>query len=247
MTTIRHFCWLATLVVFLLVMPAGLVAQASPDASSETSAQEAQPASSTGAALSHASREAAGEEKDEMAEFKESASVRMLAKLTGGDVKKAYWLSVILNFAVIAGIIIWFSRSKLPGMFRARTESIQKAMSEAQKASEEARARLAQVEARLAKLGDEIAGMRATAEQEAAAEEARIKAAAEEDARKIVASAEQEIAAAAKSARRELTAHAAELAVSLAAKQIKVDPATDQTLVRNFAQQLSSNGGKERS
>ena len=47
--------------------------------------------------------------------------------------------------------------------------------------------------------------MTANAEKEAAAEEARIKAAAEEDARKIVESAEQEIAAAAKLARRELT------------------------------------------
>jgi len=64
-------------------------------------------------------------------------------------------------------------------------------------------------------------------------------AAAAEDARKIVESAEQEIAAAAKLARRELTAYAADLAVSLATKQIKVDSATDQGLVRSFAQQLS--------
>ena len=64
-----------------------------------------------------------------------------------------------------------------------------------------------------------------------AAEEKRIKAAAAEDARKIVESAQQEIAAAAKSARRELTAYAADLAVSLAKKQIMVDAATDQATV----------------
>ena len=52
-------------------------------------------------------------------------------------------------------------------------------------------------------------------------------------------SAEQEIAAAAKLARRELTNYAANLAVSLAAKQIKVDPATDQALVQDFARELS--------
>jgi F0F1-type ATP synthase membrane subunit b/b' len=61
-----------------------------------------------------------------------------------------------------------------------------------------------------------------------------------------VLSAEQEIAAAVKSARRELTAYAAELAVSLAKKQIHVDAATDQALLRNFAQQLSANGGETR-
>jgi len=51
---------------------------------------------------------------------------------------------------------------------------------------------------------------------------------------------------AAKAARRELKAYAADLAVSLATKQIHVDPATDQALLRNFAQQLSANGGEKR-
>jgi F-type H+-transporting ATPase subunit b len=86
--------------------------------------------------------------------------------------------------------------------------------------------------------------MRDTAEKEGAAEAARIQAAAQEDARKIVASAEQEIAAAAKAARRQLTAHAADLAVGLAQKQIRVDAATDQALVRTFAGQLGSANDK---
>src|SRR2546428_2615366 len=116
-------------------------------------------------------------------------------------------------------------------------------MDEARKASEEANRRLGDIEGRLSQLGVEIAEMRAAAEKEAAAEEARIKAAAEEDARKIVESAEQEIAAAAKSARRELTAYAADLAVSLAKKQIHVDTNTDRGLLRNFGQQLPTNGG----
>jgi F-type H+-transporting ATPase subunit b len=57
-----------------------------------------------------------------------------------------------------------------------------------------------------------------------------------------VESAEQEIVAATKAARRELTAFTADLAVSLAARQIRVDASTDQKLVRNFAQQLSKDG-----
>src|SRR5439155_711564 len=93
---------------------------------------------------------------------------------------------------------------------------------------------LSNIEARLSKLDVEIGEMRWAAEQEAANEEMRIKAAAEEDARKIVESAEQEIMAAAKLARRELKAYAADLAVSLAKKQIRVDPSTDQGLMRNF-------------
>ncbi len=200
-----------------------------------------------GRQLAHESREAAGEEKDEMAEFKESASVRAISRITGLNLRQAYWLSVVLNFAVIAIVIVWAGKKFLPGIFRDRTAAIQKAMLEAQKASSEARAKLAEIEGRLARLDIEIAAIRDAAEKEGAAEVARIQAAAQEDARKIVASAEQEIAAAAKAARRQLTAHAADLAVGLAQKQIRVDAATDQALVRNFAGQLgrAQDSGKD--
>jgi F-type H+-transporting ATPase subunit b len=193
-----------------------------------------------GRQLAHESNEAAGEGKDEMAEFKESASVRMIGRLTGLNLQQSYWLSVVLNFVVIAAIIIWAARKYLPGIFRDRSAAIQKAMQEAQMASEEARRRLAAIESRLMKLDGEIGMMRNAAEKEGAAEEARIRAAAEEDARKIIASTEQEIAASVKAARRQLTAYAADLAVGLARKQIHVDAATDQALVRNFAGQLGA-------
>jgi F-type H+-transporting ATPase subunit b len=202
--------------------------------------------SSSGSSLSQQlvkkSREAAGE--DDQSQFKHSPSVQLVAKFTGLDLEHAYWVCVLLNFVVIAAAIFWLSKKNLPGLFRNRTASIQKAMDEARKTSEDANRRLAEIEARLSKLDVEIGGMRAAAEKEAAAEEQRIKVAAEEDARKIVESAEQEIEAAAKSARRELTAYAADLAVSLAKKQIHVDAATDQALLRNFAEQLPTNGGE---
>lgn len=203
-----------------------------------------------GGQLAHESNEAAGEEeKDEFAEFKQSASVHEIAKLTGLTLRQSYWLCMALNFVVIAAAIIWASRKYVPGMFRDRNAAIQKAMQEAQKASEDARRRLSDIESRLLKIDVEIGAMRDAAEKEGAAEEARIKAAAEEDARKMVVSAEQEIAAAAKAARRQLTAYAADLAVGLARKQIHVDAATDQALVRNFAGQLgasSDDSGKDR-
>ena len=188
----------------------------------------------------HEPREASGE--DETTQFKHSASVRMLAKMTGLSLDGAYWLAAILNFAIVVGVVAWFSKKNLPAIFRNRTASIQKSLEEARKASEDANRRLSDIESRLARLGEEISEMRAAAEQEAAVEEERIKAAAAEDARRIVASAEQEIAAIAKNARRELTAYAADLAVALATKQIRVDESTDQALVRRFAQQLSSDG-----
>lgn len=195
-----------------------------------------------GAELAKETREAAGED-DDTAQFKQSASVRMLAKLTGGNLQHAYWLAVLLNFLVIAAVLVWAGRKYLPGMFRDRTASIQKAMEEARRASEDANRRLGEIESRLAKLGDEIAAMKAAGEADLAAEEARIKAAAEEDGRKIVESAEQEIAAAAKAARRDLTAYAADLAITLAKKQIHVDAGTDAALVRSFSERLAGVDG----
>jgi F-type H+-transporting ATPase subunit b len=187
--------------------------------------------------LAEESREAAGEE-EENAEFKQSSSVRWLAGITGLSPRSVYWLALAVNFLVIAGAIFWFSKSSLPEMFRMRTSAIKKTMQEARQSSENATRRLGEIEARLAKLDREIAALRSSAEAEAAAEEERIRAAAREDARKIAESAGQEIQAAARLAQRELKAYAAELAVSLAEKRIRVDVATDRALVESFASQL---------
>jgi F-type H+-transporting ATPase subunit b len=243
-TSIREF-FRACFLVALMVGFAGVVslrAQDKPAASEPKQSNDSSAQKPRGPAqeVVHESREAAGEEKDETAQFKQSASVQWIARMTGLNLRRSYWLSMITNFIVIAAVIFWAARKYLPGMFRDRTAAIQKAMQEAQKVSEDARRRLADIESRLMKLDVEIAMMRDAAEKEGVAEEARIKAAAEEDTRKIVASAEQEIAAAAKAARRQLTAHAADLAVGLAQKQIRVDAATDQGLVRRFSGQLGA-------
>ncbi len=249
----------AVLLALLMVACASVVSVRAQDqpasseskpASSESAQRTERQSGSPGRQLVHESKEAAGEEKDEFAEFKQSPSVSWISKHTGLSLQRSYWLSLVLNFGIIAGAMIWAGRKYLPGLFRDRTAGIQKAMREAQKASEEARARLAEIESRLMKLDSEIDAIRDNAEKEGAAEGARIKAAAEEDARKIVSAAEQEISAAAKAARRQLTAYAADLAVGLARKQIRVDAATDQALVRNFAGQLGASddsaSGKDR-
>lgn len=197
---------------------------------------------SPGQELAKESREAAGEEGS--AQFKHSAPVRWISKITGLNLEESYLLGMGINFLIVAGVIAWISKSNLPAFFRNRTAMIQKAMEEARQASAEANRRLTEIESRLSKIDVEIGEMRVAAERESAAEEERIKAAAEEDARKIVESVGQEVAAAVRTARRELTAYAADLAVALAKKSIHIGPATDQTLVHHFAQQLSN--GDER-
>ena len=219
-----------------------------------SAAQQSRPSSrhdSLGQQLVRETREAAGE--DDESKFKHSWSVEKLSKYTHLSVDQMYRVSIFLNFVGIGLLAIAFYKRGIPTLIpppgpymRQRSAMIVQAMEEARKASEDANRRLAEIEARLSKLDAEIAGMRAQAEEEAVAEEHRIKAAAEEDARKIIESAQQEIAAAAKSARRELKEYAANLAVSLAKKQIHVDAPTDHALLSYFAQQLSASDGGTR-
>ena len=179
-------------------------------------------------------------EQDDTAQFKQSPTVLGLGRLLGLNGTKAYWLAVIVNFTIIALGVIYMSRLHLPTMFRNRTDSIRKAMDEAKIASDDAKRRLSEIEARLGRLDSEIAALRALAEKDGAAEEARIRASAEEDKKKIVEAAQQEIATAAKSARRDLASYTADLALDLARQRIRVDLPTDQSLVSSFAQNLGS-------
>jgi F-type H+-transporting ATPase subunit b len=232
-------CFVLLLIVSLVATPSSartfaIFLQASGDSSAQLS---------PGQQLVKETREAAGEDKGA---FKHSTSVQWISQHTGISVEAADWLSELINFGVIALAILWLSKKYLPGVFRQRNASIQKAIEEARKASEEANRRLGDIEARLSRIDSEIGAMRSAAEKEAAEEDQRIKAAAEEDARRIVEAVEQEIAALAKNTRHELRAYAANLAVSLAQKQIQVDANTDEALVRSFAQQLS-NGDEQRS
>ena len=231
---------LGLLLAAAMLLSVFALAQASGESQPANSSKQKTAAAPSGESNSDPSKETSGE--DETTPFKHSASVKLLSRITGLSLDGAYWLAVVLNFAIVAGVVIWFSKKNLPAMFRSRTASIQKSLAEARAASDDAGRRLAEIESRLGRLGEEIGQMQATAEASAAAEEERIKTVAEEDARRIIESAQQEIAAASRTARRELTAHAADLAVTLASKQIRVDGPTDQALLRRFAKDLASDG-----
>ena len=211
-------------------------------AQTEPAKTEPQPAS-PGKELVEASKEAeSGKEEDEEAQFKYSASVRWLADKTGMSKETAYWVALSINFLIVAGFIGWAVKKSAPIHFRERTASIRKQLEEARAASEDANRRLADIGDRLARLDSEIGVLRSAADRDPAAEEQRLRAAAEEDKQKIVTAAEQEIASAAKMARAELKRYTAELAVALAEKKIQVTPQTDQALVHSFVEDLGEEG-----
>jgi F-type H+-transporting ATPase subunit b len=213
--------------------------------------------------LTHASNEAAGrtpaeagvdtasasheEPEDEEAAFKYSAAVRGISKITHLSLVGAYWLCVLINFAVIAVLIVWALKSNLPAMFRGRTQEIQRGMEEARRASEEAKHHLQEIEARLSRMNVDISEMQKHAENESKAEEVRLRASIEEEKHKIVESAQHEVDQATSAARRELQKYAVGLAIAMAEKGIRVDDEEDKLLVEDFSEQLTSqtrrNGG----
>ncbi len=242
----RRYAFALLLALVFTGMAKAQTPQAAP---SQPSAQPAQPVNPDTAASQELATEskdavhsAEGETHEENAEFKYSAMVAKLGRMIGIGPHGMYWVSIFINFAVLAIFFWMLLRSKLPSMFRERTNSIQKALQEARTASADASRRLGDIEARLSKLDAEVSGIRSQAEQEAIAEEQRIRASAEEDKRKVVEAAESEIAAITRSARHDLKSFAADLAVDLASHKIKVDDHTDQVLVRQFVGHLGKDG-----
>lgn len=232
----------------LVLVFSALFAQSSPQAQTPAAVSGAQPANldkaqDHGKASMQASESnPSGEEEEENTQFKYSPIVRKVATATGLSKEAVYWIFLLINFAILAAALVWVTKKALPNGFAPRTAEIQKGIEEARRASAEASSRLSEIEGRLAKLDAEIAEVRTSAEADFSAEEQRIKAAAEQDAKNVIAAAEQEIAAAGRTAQRELKSFIAGLAVDLAEKKIKVDDATDQALVRGFANQLGKDG-----
>jgi F-type H+-transporting ATPase subunit b len=160
----------------------------------------------------------------------------------GGNasVERATEIFKWINFAIVAGLLLWVCLKKGPAFFGGRAAAIGSAITKATGVKATADAQLREAENKLANLQKEVAELRASAGKEAAAEVERIRAVTQSDARKIAAAAKAEIEAAERAARLELKAIAAKLAVdgaeSLLAKQLT--PQAQESLISNFVKSL---------
>ena len=181
---------------------------------------------------------------DENDKYRKSAMVTKLGGMMGMSAGTAATAFEVLNFGVLAVWVVVFMGKALPKAFKERNSAIQKHLVDARVATEAASARMSGIEDRLALLDGQIAAMKAQSEKDSAADEARIKAAVEDEKAKILASAEQEIAAATLHAHRQLQQYAAELAIEQAAKKLVISAETDRLLVREFARRLGQDDSK---
>ncbi len=150
-----------------------------------------------------------------------------------------------LNFIAVFGGGAYLISKHAPAFFRRRAEVIASGLTEAAAVKAEADRRLREAEDKLAHLNEELAGMRAAAQSEAAAEAERLRAATRAEAAKIDHTAQSEIEAAGRAARTELKALAARLAVERASGMIRqqMTPGAQGTLFHTFLDRLSRQSG----
>ena len=179
--------------------------------------------------------------------YRHSASIKLLASWLHLDKEAAARLFEYLNFAIVAGAILFALMKYLPKTFRANREDIQHRLVDARTATEQANERLAAIEQRLSRLGEEIAAIGKQAEKDSFEDEARIKASLGTERQGIIEAVTRDIAAASGAAQRDLKRFAAGLAVDRAAQRIALTEDDDRALVLEFSQSLSKqarNGDK---
>jgi F-type H+-transporting ATPase subunit b len=130
-------------------------------------------------------------------------------------------LGRVFNFAVLVGVLVYFLRAPIAGYLSRRSTEIRRDLTTAAETREAATAELAAVEQKLKALPGEIEALKVRGAREVAAEEARIRQAADAERERMLEQTRREIDLQVKAAERELTRQAADLAVGLAAERIK--------------------------
>ena len=148
----------------------------------------------------------------------------------------------LFNFAVLAGTLVYFLRSPLKSYLGDRGRQIRADLVKAAEMRTAAAAEAAAIERKMAALPGELDALRRQGADEVAAEEARIRQAAEAERARLLEQARREIAAQLKLAERQLVARTADLAVAIAAKRVKSTiTADDQArLVDQYLGRLAS-------
>jgi F-type H+-transporting ATPase subunit b len=182
------------------------------------------------------------------AKFAASALLAMLLlalnahaeEAANGSQQSAETLFKWINFAIVAGVIIWICLKSGPAFFSRRADVIASAIEKSTAAKNRADEQLREAETKLQNLEKEVAELRAAAQRESAAEGERLRNLTRTDEQKIDAAANAEVDATERAARLELKALAANLAVdgaeALLASQLT--PAAQESLINNFVKTL---------
>ncbi len=146
----------------------------------------------------------------------------------------------LVNFGILAGVLVYFLKSPLAGYLAGRSDAIRRDLVNAAEMRRAAAAQIDEIDRRMQALPGELDALRAQGAQEIAGEEARIRATAAAERDRLIEQTRREIEWQVKVAERDLVSHAADLAVGVATERIKTNITDEdrQRLVDRYVQQL---------
>jgi F-type H+-transporting ATPase subunit b len=148
----------------------------------------------------------------------------------------------VVNFAILAGTLVYLFRSPLATYLVDRSAGIRGDLVNAAEMKQAAATQIEEIDRRMKALPGELEALRAQGAQQMAAEEERIRVAAAAERDRLLEQARREIDLQVKVAERELVTHAADLAVGVASERIRQQITDDDQvrLVDRYVQQLKS-------
>ena len=153
------------------------------------------------------------------------------------------WLPRLVNFAIIAAVVIYFMRKPVRDFFKNRSAEIAKAMRESQEARERAAAALAEMERKIKELEAEMARMVADAKERGEKDRQALIDEGKKVAADVQAQVKQGIDIEVHKAKAALAVEAAQLSVDLAEGKIKktINNQDHERIVKEY---ISKVGGK---
>lgn len=162
----------------------------------------------------------------------------------GGHEGESIWafLGRLFNFAVLAGGLVYFLKTPITNYLASRSEQIRADLVNAAATRDAATKELAAIDARMQGLPAELEALKTRGKEEIAAEQARIKAAADAERQRLVEQARLEIAQQTRAARRDLQEYAATLAVDVARTRLSAEmtDADQSRLVDRYVAQVKT-------
>ncbi|HET7318093.1 MAG TPA: hypothetical protein VFK23_03040 [Nitrospirota bacterium] len=153
------------------------------------------------------------------------------------------WLPRLVNFAIIAAVVVYFMRKPVRDFFKNRSAEIAKAMRESQEARERAAAALAEMERKIKELEAEMARMVADAKERGEKDRQALVDEGKKVAADVQAQVKQGIDIEVQKAKAALAVEAAQLSVDLAEGKIKktINNQDHERIVKEY---ISKVGGK---
>lgn len=147
----------------------------------------------------------------------------------------------LLNFAILAGVLVYFLRRPIAEYLQTRSTQIRQDLVTAADMRRDAAAQLDQIQQQRASLPGELEALRIRGAEDIAAEEVRIGETAKAERARLLDQTRREIQMRLRIARRDLTEHAAQLAVSVAEQRIRrnMTPEDQLRLLDRYTAQLS--------